>query len=42
MDRVHYLKEFFAEWLNKGFYEDHVANVRIHLKNEENNDTSFK
>ncbi|GAB6436963.1 PLP-dependent aminotransferase family protein [Bacillus luti] len=21
-----------AEWLNKGFYEDHVANVRIHLK----------
>ncbi|PGZ69166.1 PLP-dependent aminotransferase family protein [Bacillus sp. AFS029637] len=21
-----------AEWINKGFYEDHVANVRIHLK----------
>lgn len=21
-----------AEWINKGFYEEHVANVRIHLK----------
>ncbi|HHY2674654.1 PLP-dependent aminotransferase family protein [Bacillus cereus group sp. BceL062] len=21
-----------AEWINKGFYEDHVANVRTHLK----------
>ena len=21
-----------AEWLSRGFYEEHVANVRIHLK----------
>lgn len=21
-----------AEWINKGFYEEHVANVRIQLK----------
>ena len=31
-----------AEWINKGFYEDHVANVRIHLKTKTNDDTSFK